>query len=146
MKFLRNTLLLLIVTTLQVAAQPYDNAVGIKAGYSSGVTFKHFIKNEITMEAQALYNPHGFLFTAIYGYQFTPYSKKRLHYYAGAGLHTGNWDNEFALGAAILAGSEYVFREVPIVVGIEWKPMINFYKLFDYALPDVAVTFRVVIN
>lgn len=124
-------------------AQPYKNAVGARAGYSSGITFRHFVDREILVAGLALYNQHGFQFTALYEYQFSPYAKKRLYYYGGAGLHAGNWDEEFALGAAVAVGSEFVFRKAPVIIGLEWKPMINFYRIFDFAIPDLAVTFRV---
>lgn len=124
-------------------AQPYKNAVGARAGYSSGITFSHFIDREILVAGLALYNQHGFQFTALYEYQFSPYAKKRLYYYGGAGLHAGNWEEEFSLGAAVAIGSEFAFRKAPIIIGLEWKPMINFYRIFDFGIPDLAVTLRV---
>lgn len=129
-----------------LSAQPYERAVGIKAGYSSGIVYKLFLDNSIALEGQALYNNHGFQFTALYEYHFMPYAKRRLYYYAGFGPHGGEWDEEFALGAAICLGSEFVFRQAPLTLGLEWKPMINLYKSFDYAIPDLAVTVKVVLN
>jgi len=127
-------------------AQPYKNAVGVRAGYSSGITFRHSIDREFLAEGLALYNRHGFQFTALYGYQFTPYAKERLYYYGNAGLHIGNWEEDFALGAAIAVGSEFVFRDAPVIIGLEWKPMINIYRILDYGIPDIAVTLRVSLN
>lgn len=127
-------------------AQPYRNAVGVRAGYSSGLTFKHFTDREFMAEGMALFNRDGFQFTALYGYQFTPYAKERLYYYAGGGLHAGNWEEEFALGAAIAVGSEFAFRQAPVIIGLEWKPMINFYRVFDFTIPDIAITFQVSLN
>lgn len=127
-------------------AQPYKNAVGVRAGYSSGLTFRHAIDREFMAEGMALYNRDGFQFTALYGYQFSPYARERLYYYAGAGLHAGNWQEEFALGAAILVGSEFAFRKAPVIIGIEWKPMINFYRVLDFGIPDLALTLKVSLN
>lgn len=127
-------------------AQPYKNAVGVRAGYSSGLTFRHSIDREFMAEGMALYNRDGFQFTALYGYQFSPYAKERLYYYAGAGLHAGNWQEEFALGAAIAVGSEFAFRKAPVIIGIEWKPMINFYRVLDFGIPDLALTLKVSLN
>ena len=127
-------------------AQAYENAVGVKAGYSSGVVFKHFTDRDFALEGQALYNPLGFQVTVLYEYQFTPHPKERLHYYFGGGIHSGNWENEFALGVAALAGSEYVFRKAPLVLGLEWKPMFNIYKVSDFAIPDIALTVKVTLN
>jgi hypothetical protein len=127
-------------------AQPYENAVGIKAGYSSGIVYKYFPDKSYALEGQALYNNHGFQFTALYEYHLPPYAKRRLYLYTGFGPHGGEWNDEFALGAAICLGSEFVFRQAPLSLGLEWKPMINLYKSFDYAIPDIAVTVKVVLN
>ena len=127
----------------ELQAQPYKNAVGVRAGYSSGITFRHFTRREPFLEGMALYNMHGFQFTALYGYQFTPYAKKRLYYYGGAGLHAGNWQEEFSLGTAVALGAEFAFRKAPVIIGLEWKPMVNLLRVFDAGIPDLAVTLRV---
>lgn len=124
-------------------AQPYRTAVGVRAGYSSGLTFRHFVDREFMAEGMVLYNRHGFQFTGLYGYQFSPYAKERLYYYGGAGLHAGNWEEEFALGAAIAVGSEFAFRKAPVIIGLEWKPMINVYRVFGFSIPDFALTLQV---
>jgi len=141
----------LIVALITLAAsgadgQPYTNGVGIRAGYSSGVVFRHFTDKEIALEGQALYNPFGFQITGLFEYQFSPYAKERLYYYAGAGLHSGNWSDEFSVGAAVIAGTEFVFRKAPLVIGLEWKPMINFYRVFDFGPADLAITAKVSLN
>lgn len=143
---LRFTLFIFFITTSFVAAQPYEHAVGIKAGYSSGVVYKLFLDKKGALEGQALYNSHGFQFTALYEYQFTPYAKKRLFYFAGVGPHAGNWDEEFALGVALNLGAEFVFWKTPLIMGLEWKPMVNLYKVSGYAIPDIALTVKVVLN
>jgi len=81
----------------------------------------------------ALFNLTGFQFTALAEYQFSPYDKKRVYYYAGAGPYYGNWDDETAIGAAIVLGAEYVYRQVPLTMGIEWKPLVNLYSNFKLA-------------
>lgn len=146
MKRLLFTGIFMLLAYGAVHAQPYKNAVGARAGYSSGFTFRHFTDREFMAQGMALYNRDGFQFTAMYGYQFSPYAKERLYYYAGAGLHVGNWQEEFAVGAAIAVGSEFVFRKAPVIIGIEWKPMVNFYRVFDFGIPDLAVTLQVSLN
>lgn len=138
--------IIVIMIGVGTQAQPYRNAVGIKAGFSSGVVFKHFTDKRIALEGQALYNPFGFQFTALYEYQFTPYAKERLYYYAGGGIHSGNWSEEFSLGAALLVGSEFAFRKAPLTIGLEWKPMVNFFRVFDYGPADLALTVKVDLN
>lgn len=127
-------------------AQPYENAVGIRAGYSSGLHFKHITDDDLVIEGSALYNRHGFQFNGLLAYQLSPYDKKKLYYYAGGGVFAGNWDEETSIGAALAVGSEYVFRQVPLTIGLEWKPMLSAYRSFAYAIPDIGITVRFVIN
>ncbi len=142
--------LLLIAATLffvvTLHAQAYNNAVGIRAGYSSGLNFRHINDDHQVWEAQTLFNSIGFQFTGIFNYQFTPHDKKRVYYYAGAGLFGGNWEDEVCAGVAISFGAEYVFREVPLTIGLEWKPMVKLYNDFDYVIPDVGLSVRFVLN
>jgi len=135
---------ILLFATLQ--SQPYENAVGIKAGYSTGIAFKHFVDRDFALEAQALYNARGFQVTALYEYQFTPHPKERLQYFFGGGLFGGNWDAEFSAGASLILGSEFIFRKAPLILGLEWKPMLSIYKPFDLAIPDIGITAKVILN
>ncbi len=142
-------ILLIILAVLFSAvlnAQAYKNAAGIRAGYSSGLNYRHLAYRGMLYEGQALFNPTGFQFVALAGFQFTPHDKKRVYYYAGAGPYYGNWDGETAVGVALELGAEYVFRQVPLTMGVEWKPMVNLYKDFNYIIPDFGVTVRLVIN
>jgi len=147
---MRKTLIVIVFLALTTGAfaqpEPYRHAAGIRAGYSSGLTYKLFIDRNINIDVQALYNKFGFQLTAMYEYQFSPYGKQRLQYYAGIGPHGGNWDSEPALGAAVVVGLEFVFRKAPVVLGVEWKPAINLYKAFGYAIPDFGVTAKVVLK
>lgn len=146
MKHLILLLILLGFTMKPANSQAYVNAAGIKAGYSSGLVFKHFIYRDAALEAQALYNAKGFQLSMLYEYHYSPHPKERLQYFAGGGIHTGNWDGEFALGAAMILGSEFVFRKAPLMLGLEWKPMANIYKETGFALPDIALAAKVLIN
>lgn len=138
--------LLFMGMSAALVAQPYTNAVGVKAGYSSGILFKHFFEDEFSLEGQALYNPKGFQVNGLMAYQFSPYPKERLQYYAGGGVYGGDWDGELAIGLGVVMGSEYVFRNTPLVIGLEWKPSINLFRSFDTALPDIGLTVKVTLN
>lgn len=132
---------------VSIIAQPtYNNAVGVKAGFSSGLLFKHFVQRNNAIDVQALYNQFGFQISSLYDYQFSPYGKERLQYYAGIGPYAGNWSGDFSIGAAALLGSEFIFHNAPVILGLEWKPMLNIYKQFYFAFPDFAMTIKIVLN
>ena len=126
--------------------QPYDLGIGIRAGYSNGLSLKYFTDHDRCAELLTAYNRHGFQATLQYQYEFSPYAKERLYYYAGGGIHLGNWENEPAAGVAVSVGAEFVFREVPLAMGVEWKPMLNAIRVFDHALADFGLTVRFLIQ
>ncbi len=128
------------------SAQPYKNAAGIRAGLSSGLNFRHLTDNNLLFEGDALYNREGSQFSAMLGYQFTPHDKKRVYYYAGAGIFGGTWDEENAAGVCLVAGAEYVYRQVPLSMGVEWKPQAKIFSGVGFLIPDIGVTVRFVIN
>jgi len=139
-------ILILACSTGIISAQSYDLAAGVRAGYSSGLIIKKFIDRDFALEAQGVYNQHGFQFNLLYMYQMNPYPKERLQYYTGLGAYGGNWEDNTAVGIAAVAGAEYIFRGAPVIMGLEWKPFINVYKEFGYAIPDIALRILVKIN
>ncbi len=139
-------ILLICMLNGALSAQPYNNAVGVRAGFSTGLIYRHFLDDEQAIEALAMYNKFGFQATGLYEFQFNPYPKQRLQYMTGAGIFSGNWDSEFSAGATLMAGAEYIFRDVPLSIGLDWKPMMNFYRNFGYTLLDFGLTVRVVLN
>ena len=130
----------------EVRGQPYEFGVGIRAGYTNGINVNYFFERDRALGLLAAYNAHGFQSTFKYVYEFTPYDKRRLYYYFGGGIQLGNWDNAFAGGVAIVAGAEFVMREIPLVIGAEWKPMVNAIEVFGYELIDFGVIVRYVFD
>jgi hypothetical protein len=134
--------------SLQSIAQPppYQNAAGIRAGYSNGLSYKRFLDTQQAIDVYALYHPDGFQLAAYYEYQVSPHFRNRLQYYAGAGAFSGNWASEYSVGPSLIAGGEFIFREIPLIIGIQWKPMVNAWKQFDVAWYDFGMTVLIVIN
>jgi hypothetical protein len=134
--------LLIVGSKETVDAQNYRNAVGIRGGYSSGFTFKHNIHRHYAVDVQAIYNKDGFQLNGLYEYHFSPYDRKRLYYYAGAGPYAGNFNDKFAVGAAAALGAEFILRSAPVSFGVEWKPFINAFREFNFSPQDVGIHVR----
>lgn len=127
----------IIATT--VKAQDYKTAVGGRFGASSGITLKHFIKDDAALEGILAFRFHGFNFTGLYEKHFpNAFRVDRLNWYVGAGGNIGiiernnyRWYDEKDDGSALLLGidgiigMEYNFEEVPLNISLDWKPMIN---------------------
>ena len=142
----RKLLSLIVViwaSSLSISAQPYEHSVGVRAGYSSGISYKGFFRHRMAaVEASLLYNRHGFSINALYEYHLEPTRNKRLLVYLGGGAFGGGWDEELSLGIAGVAGIEYTLRDLPLNFSLDWKPMLNLYRNFQEDLVDFGVSVR----
>jgi hypothetical protein len=135
--------LMICGSSMHLSAQPYEHSVGIRAGYSSGISYKGFLLHRMSaIEASILYNRHGFSLNGLYEYHLEPFRNKRLLVYLGGGAFGGSWNEEFSLGIAGLAGIEYTLRDLPLNFSADWKPMLNVYRDFEHDLLDFGVSIR----
>lgn len=136
-------IILFWASSLCISAQPYEHSVGVRAGYSSGISYKGFFRHRMAaVEASILYNRHGFNVNALYEYHLEPFRNKRLLVYLGGGAFGGGWDEELSLGIAGIAGIEYTLRDLPLNFSLDWKPMLNIYRNFQEDLVDFGVSVR----
>lgn len=144
MIMIRTTIFILtIIVSANLAGQPYEHSLGIRAGYSSGITYKGFLRHQMAaIEGDVLYNRHGFNLSLLYEYHLEPFRNRRWLTYFGGGVFGGNWDAEFSTGLAAIAGIEYNVRDLPINFSVDWKPMMNIYRLFEIDLLDFGVSIR----
>ena len=128
----------------ELLAQPYKHSAGIRAGYSSGISYKGFRLHRMSaFEADFLYNRHGFNLTALYEYHLEPFKKNtRTFIYLGGGAFGGDWDEQFSLGVAAVAGIEYTLRDLPLNFSFDWKPMLNVYEVFEADFLDFGLSIR----
>lgn len=124
-------------------AQPYEHSGGIRAGYSSGLSYKGFFRYQMAaIEADILYNRHGFNLTGIYAYHMEPFRNDRWIVFVGGGAFGGEWDGEFSLGLTVAGGIEYVIRDLPLNISLDWKPMLNLYKVTEADFLDFGLSIR----
>jgi hypothetical protein len=129
--------------TGEVSAQPYEHSGGIRAGYSSGITYKGFFMHRLAaIEADVLYNRHGFNLTGMYEYHMELSRNKRWFAYVGGGAFGGNWENELSLGIAVAGGIEYIVRDLPLNFSLDWKPMLNLYRSMEADFLDFGISIR----
>ncbi len=78
---------ILLIPWQEIKAQPYMHSAGIRAGYSSGISYKGFRLHRMSaFEVDFLYNKHGFNLGALYEYHLEPFKKNtRTFIYLGAG-------------------------------------------------------------
>ncbi|MDF1576294.1 MAG: hypothetical protein P1P86_13985 [Bacteroidales bacterium] len=124
-------------------AQTYSHAAGIRAGYSSGISYKGFRLHRMSaFEVDVLYNRHGFNLGALYEYHLKAFQSRRTFFYLGGGAFGGDWKEVLSLGVAAVAGIEYTLRDLPLNFSIDWKPMLNIYARFEPDFLDLGLSVR----
>jgi hypothetical protein len=137
MKRILITLGLVVCIVGFAEAQEYKTALGIRAGFSSGLTIKHFKNHNAAFEGLLTTRWEGFDFTGLYEIHNQAFDVDHLYWYYGGGAHIGfyngnnvTWGRAGAgytvIGIDGILGIEYTFSEIPVNLGIDWKPAINF--------------------
>ena len=117
-------------------AQDYSTGIGFRGGYFNGLTIKHFISSRSAVEGIFDSRWRGFQITGLYEVHNQAFNLQRLKWYYGVGGHVGFWDGNYAdwgdrgksytvVGIDGILGLEYSFREIPINIGLDWKPSLN---------------------
>jgi len=136
---MRNVYITIILLCLSpsVFSQFYNKEVGIRGGYSSGITFRVNLEEDLSYEAQLCYRDNGGIFT-MFRQQSREMGMDRL----------GNW--EFIYGFGAHAGFYYtdsykiLYREVYFGREI-FTPVLGMdgYVGIDYKLVDIPMSFGV---
>ncbi len=131
------TIIFLLCLSTAAFSQFYNKEVGIRGGYSSGITFRINLQENLSYEAQLNYRDNGGIFT-IYRQQHLEMGMDRL----------GNW--EFLYGFGIHAGfyytDTYKILNREIYYGKEiFTPVIGMdgYVGIDYKLVDIPMSFGI---
>lgn len=136
MKKLIFVLLVALFVAPQIKAQDYNTGIGLRGGFSSGLTIKHFLSERKAVEGIFDSRWHGFAITGLYEVHQQAFDTDRLNWYYGVGGHIGFWDandkkwgdntgNYTIIGIDGILGLEYNFKEIPFNLSIDWKPAFN---------------------
>lgn len=121
---------------MQASAQDYKTGIGLRAGFASGLTIKHFLDSKKAIEGIFDSRWHGFSVTGLYEVHARAFDTNRLNWYYGLGGHIGFWDTKYKnwgdnsgnytiVGIDGILGLEYNFEEIPFNLSIDWKPAFN---------------------
>jgi hypothetical protein len=135
-------------------AQDYNTGIGLRGGFSNGITLKHFIGTNTAIEGILSSRRGGFQLTGLYELHYSFFDTERLNWYFGGGAHIGFWDGNHAyywddpnrsytvVGIDGILGLEYNFREVPINLSLDWKPAYNFFGYSGFWADGGAISVR----
>ncbi|WP_238868022.1 MULTISPECIES: hypothetical protein [Proteiniphilum] len=146
--FIAGLLITAFATTLN--AQSYQTAFGVRLGYDSGLSLKHFIAPASAGEFILSASPRYFQLTGLYEYHQPVPDAPGLDWYVGLGAHLGGihydkdrYSNSFLIGADLIGGLEYKFPGAPFNVSLDWKPSFNFTNDYnDYWFSGFALSLR----
>jgi len=130
---------LLILITLffivESKAQDYNTGIGLRGGWGTGLTIKHFIGTNKAVEGILDSRWHGIGITGLYEIHTRAFDVDRLNFYYGIGGHIGFWDGYYShwgdnmnytvVGIDGILGLEYNFKEIPFNLSLDWKPAFN---------------------
>lgn len=135
----------------------YHAAIGIRAGETTGITFKFNTGGTSKVELLAGLWSDWFSLTALYEKHTNAFNVNGMNWYYGAGGHvsfaTGNYYNngrlytrgdDFAVGVDGVVGLEYKIPPIPFAVSIDLKPLLEIYRNGDLYVgidPGIGVKF-----
>jgi len=125
-----------VFLSIGLYAQDYETALGLRGGFSGGVTLKHFISGSSAVEGIVSTRWHGMNVTGLYEIHNEAFDVEKLNWYYGGGAHIGIWEgyddhpwfdsgSRAIIGIDLIIGIEYTFDEAPINIGLDWKPAFN---------------------
>ena len=147
----------ILLISLNVNSQEYYQSVGLRGGLTSGLTYKKFLNEVKAMEATISFRYEGLQITAIRQFHDLTFYRHSDNFYFihGYGGHIGivdsknkkflfstkNYDGVApVIGLDAYLGIEYRADNYPFVIGIDFKPFIEFsisppfdMEIFDFA-------------
>ncbi len=146
-------LLLSFILSFSAKSQDYVNSVGLRAGLSQGVSFKHFVSTKDAVDGILSTRWGGFKITGLYERHTGAFDVDNLYFFYGAGGHIGFWNGNTTpwlnnntgytvIGIDGVIGLEYVFSEIPFNISLDWKPSLNLIGATDFRGDELALSFR----
>lgn len=135
--------------------QDYNTGIGLRGGFGSGLTIKHFTGEKSAVELILASRWKGFEITGLYELHNRVFNTERLKWYIGFGGHIGFWNGDHVywgtpgtgytvIGIDGILGLEYSFTVLPVNIGIDWKPAYNFVGYSGFWADGGAVSLRII--
>lgn len=154
----------LIIGAIAARAQDFNHAAGVRLGLTPGFEYRSFTDGANSYRFLLGTRDRGVqlhLLKEFHEYDLTSISDQLVLFY-GLGVHAGyeRWDEQhfhnnaywietrtsLIAGLDGVVGWEYYFYEVPVVLGLELKPFVEFMgpEVFELELFDFAFSMKYV--
>ena len=119
---------------VQISSAPYKQAIGLKFPGGFSVTYKKFVTDIHSIEAQLTSWNKGFRLSGLYEFNFYTFKDvDGLSWFVGPGVHVGFWKQQYTkdynsqadLGIDGILGLDYKFKDIPINVSLDWEPAVT---------------------
>lgn len=139
------------MSTSDVKAQDYKNAIGGRFGSYNGITFKTGLNNNAMLELignfRSSRNVDYLQLTALYEVYNPIGGAPGLNWYYGGGGSIGtvkvrDFDSEVSLGLNGVLGLDYKFKGAPINLSLDWIPTLRLTPDTDFYSGDVGLGVR----
>lgn len=130
MKKLLLAVFLCIATVFSTNCANAQTALGLRlCPDGAGFTGKFFINNPLAFELQMNASfPGRNSYTAVGLFEYhVPFSDPQFRFLLGGGAHIGGYENGGGIfGIDGIMGLEYVFKNTPLGLSVDFKPAVNF--------------------
>lgn len=155
-------LIVTLISSQTLFAWDYDYELGIGArlGLAYGLNAKYFLRLHPTtrvhnaLEGMLTARYEGANATVLFEHHRSAFNTDGLNVYFGGGAHFGVWNSSAVdwetensgyhpyTGLDAIIGLEYVFPDLPLSIGLDWKPMANFVSDLNLMIDDIALSVR----
>lgn len=129
---------LVLGCSMAIFSQEYKSAIGLRLGYPTSITYKHFISGPGAVEVFLGFRSwSGYSWTnigAMYQHHFPIEGLDGLRWYVGGGASAFFWrykssfvhgdSGNTSIGIMGVAGLDYKFESAPVNLSLDWVPII----------------------
>jgi hypothetical protein len=139
-----------LLLSQQIFAQDYKNAIGLRFagdGYAGGlgINYKHFLNSDKSIDLTLRAQRYA-AFSALYQINKPIQTENNLQWHYGAGGFLTFPKNGLGVGAMGNLGIEFTFKEVPLNLGLDWRPELLLAPTLNAEFSNVGLSVRFVIG
>ena len=139
-------IILILALTLTLGGYSFAQEIGVRFGSLSGGN----VAIDAVFSASKYSRIHtdvsfgnGVGIDLLWDFLYRPLKGEAFYWYLGAGPYTQISD-PFWLGVAAEAGLEYKFNQVPIAIGVDWRPQLSIIETTDFKVEGFGFNVRYV--
>ena len=138
MKKLTIVAIIFLAGIVSVNAQDYKTGIGVRGGWFSGLSIKHFISGQDAIEGVIATHYRGIMLSGMYQRHTLAFDTPGLNWYYGGGAHLGFYDrvnspwfgsgrtgNFMTVGVMGVVGIEYKLEDIPVSIGFDITPALS---------------------